>query len=83
MATDDLTHANGELERLRAEVARLSTDLASSQQREAALQDQLTATAEFCASSPRDRRNPHRRPPESSWTARLVSVLPQTSASGA
>ena len=57
MAVDDLTSATGELERLRAEVARLSADLTSSQQREAALQDQVTATASILhvvASRPAD-----------------------------
>ena len=57
MAADDLTSATGELERLRAEVARLSADLTSSRQREAALQDQATATASILrtiASGPAD-----------------------------
>ena len=46
MAADDLTSATGELERLRAQVARLSEDLGASRQREAALQSQLTATTD-------------------------------------
>jgi signal transduction histidine kinase len=46
MVADDLDSVGGEPERLQAEVARLSADLANSQQRETALQDQLTATAE-------------------------------------
>ena len=46
MAADDRASGTDELERLRAEVARLSTDLTSSQQREAALQGQVTATAD-------------------------------------
>src|SRR5688572_24722278 len=57
MATDDLASAHAELERLRAEVARLSTDLSSSQQRESALQNQVTATADVLrvvASRPAD-----------------------------
>ena len=57
MAADDLTSATGELERLRAEVARLSEDLSASQQREAALQSQVTATADVLrvvASRPAD-----------------------------
>jgi signal transduction histidine kinase/DNA-binding response OmpR family regulator len=56
MANDGVDSASSELERLRAEVARLSANLDASQQREAALQDQMTATAEVLrviASSPK------------------------------
>src|SRR5262245_15494684 len=55
MAADDLASANTELERLRAEVTQLSADLGASRQREAALQSQVTATADVLrvvASSP-------------------------------
>jgi two-component system, NtrC family, sensor kinase len=57
MASDDRNGSAEELERLRAEVARLSADLGASQQREAALQDQQTATASILrvvASGPAD-----------------------------
>src|SRR5688500_14275746 len=57
MAADDLMGMTGELERLRTEVARLSEDLTASRQREAALQDQVTATASILrtiASGPAD-----------------------------
>src|SRR5215212_9824711 len=45
MTGDDLDGASGELGCLRAEVARLTAELTSSQQREAALQDQMSGTA--------------------------------------
>src|SRR3954469_19476606 len=57
MTSDDLDGASGELGRLSAEVARLTAELTSSQQREAALQDQLTGTASILhaiASGPND-----------------------------
>jgi signal transduction histidine kinase/DNA-binding response OmpR family regulator len=57
MASDDRTGSADELGRLRAEIARLSTDLGASQQREAALHDQQTATASILrvvASGPAD-----------------------------
>src|SRR4051794_35168666 len=57
MTSDDLDSAHGEPGRLRAEVARLTAELARSQQREMALQDQATATAEVLrtiASGPND-----------------------------
>src|SRR3954452_22361924 len=57
MTSDDLDGASGEPERLRTEVARLTAELTRSQQREAALQDQLTGTASILraiASGPND-----------------------------
>jgi signal transduction histidine kinase/CheY-like chemotaxis protein/putative methionine-R-sulfoxide reductase with GAF domain len=45
MTSDDLEGASGEPGRLHAEVARLTAELARSQQRETALQDRLTGTA--------------------------------------
>src|SRR5688572_23943190 len=57
MVPDDLTSLSSESERLRVEVARLSADLGASQQREAALQNRLTATADVLrvvASRPTD-----------------------------
>src|SRR5690349_18431448 len=57
MTSDDLDDASGEPGRLRAEVARLTAELTESRQREAALQDQVSATAEvlrIIAASPTD-----------------------------
>src|SRR4051794_15403124 len=45
MTSDDLEGVGGELGRLRAEVARLTAELAQGQQRETTLQDRLTGTA--------------------------------------
>src|SRR5689334_9701498 len=57
MMSDGLDGASGELGRLRAELARLTAELTSSQRREEALQDQLTGTASILhaiASGPTD-----------------------------
>src|SRR5262245_7152832 len=45
MTSDDLAGVSGDLGRLHAEVARLTTELSASQQRETALQDRLIGTA--------------------------------------